>query len=55
MSRLVPIQPFNADTGLVSSLGWTPAVTDDDIRQAQLEAAFRRRMEQEEEYYPPGY
>ena len=44
MGRPVPIQPFNADTGLVSSMGWTPAVTDDDIRQAQLREQILARL-----------
>jgi len=55
MGRPVAIQPFNADVGLVRSMGWTPASTTDADRQAQLEAAFRRRLAEEEEYYPPGY
>ena len=55
MGKLVPIQPFNADVGMVRSMGWTPAVTEDDIRQAQLEAAFRQQMAGEQEYFPPGY
>jgi hypothetical protein len=55
MGRPVAIQPFNADAGLVRSMGWTPAPNADADRQAQLEAAFRRRLAEEQEYYPPGY
>ena len=55
MGRPVAIQPFNADTGLVRSMGWSPAPNADADRQAQLEAAFRRRMAEEQQYYPPGY
>ena len=55
MGQPVAIQPFNADVGLMRSMGWTPASTADTDRQAQLEAAFRKRLAEEEEYYPPGY
>ena len=46
---------IGTDEGMVKSMGWTPAVTDGDIRQAQLEAAFRQQMAGEQEYFPLGY